>query len=297
MTGAINKAGKSRQALLTVFMLTLIYLVIEVIGGLFTNSLALLADAAHMLTDAGGIALALFATWIVHRPASPSKTYGYYRVEILAALVNGIALLGSAILILFEAYRRFQQPPEVTSGVMFAVAVAGLIINLIGARILYSHGQENLNIQGALLEVVSDALGSLGVIVAAVIMWLTGWYYADPIASVLVSLFIFPRTWRVLRQAINVLLESTPAQINIAAVRQRMEAVSGVAEVHDLHVWTIASGIDSLSAHVVLSADTEPAQAQPILETIRRLLKQEFGIAHTTIQVEHSNLRESEPYF
>lgn len=290
-----TRTGKSRRALLLVFLLTLTYLVVQIIGGILTNSLALLADAVHMLTDAGGIGLALFAAWITQRPASASKTYGYYRVEILAALINAVALFGSAVFILVEAYRRLQEPPEVISGVMFVIALVGLAINLIGIRILHSHGQESLNLQGALLEVISDALGSLGVILAAAIMWLTGWYYADPIASVLVSLFIFPRTWGLLRKAVNILLESTPAHINIAAVQERIEAVSGVAGVHDLHAWTITSGIDALSAHVVLNAQTGAQDAQLILEAIRQLLKEEFGIDHTTIQIEHRSLRENEP--
>ncbi|MBI5669454.1 MAG: cation diffusion facilitator family transporter [Chloroflexi bacterium] len=259
------RTAKSRQALVIVFMLTLIYLVIQIIGGIITNSLALLADAAHMLTDAGGIALALFAAWIAQKPASPSKTYGYYRVEILAAFIHAVALLGSAVFILAEAYRRFQQPPEVTSSLMLVIAVVGLIVNLIGAHLRHSHEQESLNLQGAFLEVVSDALGSLGVIAAAVVMWFTGWYYADPIASIAVSLFIFPRTWKLLRQAVDILLESTPAHINLAAVQQRIESVNGVADVHDLHVWSITSGYALVD---VRSTIAQPSQTEDVFKQV-----------------------------
>jgi cobalt-zinc-cadmium efflux system protein len=278
----------------TTFALTFIYFLVEVAGGILTNSLALLADAAHMLTDVGGLALALFALWMSQRPATPRKTYGYYRVEILAALANAVVLFLIAFYILYEAYRRFQEPPEVASLPMLGVAVVGLGVNLFGIWNLRRGAKESLNVQGAFLEVVSDTLGSLGVIVAAVIMLATGWYYADPLFSVLIGFFILPRTWGLMTQAVNVLLEGTPAHINLKAVEEAMRSVPGVAAVHDLHVWTITSGMDALSAHVVLAEGTEPRDAQNVLERLNVQLKDEFGIDHTTIQVEHASRAEKE---
>ena len=294
MDKPLSATAQSRRALLLTFALTFGYFIVEVVGGILTNSLALLADAAHMLTDGGGLALALFAAWMSQKPATPAKTYGYYRVEILAALVNAVVLFLLSFYILYEALRRFQEPPEVTSLPMLAVAVVGLGVNLIGVWILRRGSRESLNVQGAFLEVVSDALGSLGVIVAAVIMLATGWYYADPIFSVIIGLFILPRTWKLLTQAVNVLLEATPAHINVAAVEQASLKVNGVAAVHDLHVWTITSGMDALSAHVVLAEGVEPRVASSVVETLAARLKEEFGIGHTTIQVEQHDRREKE---
>jgi len=286
MEKVLSAAVQNRRALRTAFLLTFIYFIVEVVGGLLTNSLALLADAAHMLTDVGGLGLALFATWMSQKPATPRKTYGYYRVEVLAALVNAIALLLIAFYILYEAYRRFQEPVEVKSLPMLVIAVVGLGVNLISAWNLYQGAKESLNVRGAFLEVVGDALSSLGAIVAGWIMLTAGWYYADPIFSVLIGLYILPRTWKLLTQAVHVLLEGTPAHINTAAVAQAMLQVEGVAAVHELHIWTITSGIEALSAHVVLSKGIEPQAAPKVLETLAIRLKKEFGIDHTTIQVE-----------
>jgi cobalt-zinc-cadmium efflux system protein len=290
----ISATGQNRRALQITFALTFLYFIVELVGGILTNSLALLADAAHMLTDVGGLALALFATWIAQKPATPQKTYGYYRVEILAALANAVVLFLISFYILYEAYRRFEEPPAVASLPMLFIAVIGLAVNLVGIWILRHGANESLNIQGAFLEVVSDALGSVGVIIAALIMLATGWYYADPIFSVLIGLFILPRTWKLVTQAANVLLESTPAHINVAAVEKAMLKVTGVEAVHDLHIWAITSGMEALSVHVVLTAGCESQIATEILETLTTLLKDEFGIDHTTIQVEHSSRREKE---
>jgi cobalt-zinc-cadmium efflux system protein len=290
----ISATAQNRRALQITFALTFLYFIVELVGGLLTNSLALLADAAHMLTDVGGLALALFATWIAQKPATPQKTYGYYRVEILAALANAVVLFLISFYILYEAYRRFEEPPAVASLPMLFIAVIGLAVNLVGIWILRHGANESLNIQGAFLEVVSDALGSVGVIIAALIMLATGWYYADPIFSVLIGLFILPRTWKLVTQAANVLLESTPAHINVAAVEKAMLKVTGVEAVHDLHIWAITSGMEALSVHVVLTAGCESQIATEILETLTTLLKDEFGIDHTTIQVEHSSRREKE---
>ena len=261
---------------------------------MLTNSLALLADAAHMLTDVFGLGLALFAIWISQRPANAAKTYGYYRVEILAALANALVLFWVSFYILYEAYRRFQEPPAVNSLPMLAVAVVGLGVNLFGIYNLRRGSKESLNVQGAFLEVVSDTLGSLGVIAAGLIMYFTGWYYADPIFSVLIGLFILPRTWGLMMQTINVLLEGTPAHINLKAVEEAMRSVPGVAAVHDLHVWTITSGMDAMSAHVVLAGEQPLEESQKILELLNAHLKDSFGMAHTTIQVEYASLAEKE---
>ena len=297
MQTKLSAGAQHRRALTVTFGLTFTYFIVEVVGGLLTNSLALLADAAHMLTDVGGLGLALFAIWITQRPANPAKTYGYYRVEILAALANALVLFGVSFYILYEAYRRFQEPPEVNSLPMMIVAVVGLAVNLVGIYNLRRGSKESLNVQGAFLEVVSDMLGSIGVIVAGLIMYFTGWYYADPIFSVLIGLFILPRTWGLMRQAVNVLLEGTPAHINLKAVEEAMRAISGVADLHDLHVWTITSGMDALSAHVVLSGQKSLEESQKILELLNKKLMDDFGIDHTTIQMEAAEQIQDERKF
>ena len=281
-TGSTMDRGKLR----TVFALTFGYFLVEVIGGLATGSLALLADAAHMLTDVGGLALALFASWMSSKPATRERTYGYYRVEILAALINAVVLFGISFWILFEAWKRFREPPSVSSLPMLGVEAVGLVINLIGMRMLQAGSKDSLNMRGAYFEVVSDLLGSIGVIVAGVIMLTTGWYYADPLFSVVIGLFILPRTWKLMREAVDVLLEATPARINVAEVEKAMLASSGVAAVHDLHVWTITSGMDALSAHLVLAQGTSLEAGWPLVQTIRDRLRGDFNIGHATLQVE-----------
>lgn len=275
-----------RRQLSVTFGLTFGYFVVEVAGGILTNSLALLADAAHMLTDVGGLGLALFASWIAQRKAPSAKTYGYYRAEILAAVANALALFLIAGYILYEAYRRFSHPPEVASLPMLLVATVGLGVNAFGIWNLRRGAGESLNLQGAFLEVVSDALGSVGVIVAGLIMLATGWYYADPIFSVLIGLFVLPRTWRLLMQAVDVLLEAAPARINMDALRRALLEVEGVAGVHDLHVWTITSGVEALTMHVVLSEGTGEEASNRVRARLAALLREQFGIDHTTIQVE-----------
>jgi cobalt-zinc-cadmium efflux system protein len=290
----ISATGQNRRALQITFALTFGYFIVEVVGGILTNSLALLADAAHMLTDVGGLALALFAIRMAQKPATPAKTYGYYRVEILAALVNAAVLFVVSFYILYEAYRRFEEPSEVASLPMILIAVVGLGVNLAGLWVLRHGAKESLNVHGAFLEVVSDALGSVGVIIAGMIMLLTGWYYADPIFGVLIGLFILPRTGKLLMQAINVLLEGAPAHISLAAVEQAMLKVDGVEKLHDLHVWTITSGIEALSTHIVLAETCDPRDSDRVLEELTALLKEKFGIDHATIQIEKSSRHEKE---
>lgn len=276
---------QNKKQLKTVLLLTGSYLVAEVIGGIVTGSLALLADAGHMLTDVGGLALALFAINMTQRAASPNRTYGYYRAEILAALTNAVVLIGISLYILYEAYQRFKNPPEVSSKAMLAVASIGLIINIIGMLILRKGSQQSLNMKGAYFEVLSDMLTSVGVIIAAIIMLTTGWYYADPIISAGIGLFILPRTWILLKDAVGVLLEGTPADVNVALLKEKILKIEGVIDVHDLHVWSLTSGINAMSAHVAIK---EGVSAKNILENIQAIIKTEFNIAHTTIQIDET---------
>ncbi len=278
-------AGKHRNRLVIVLALTSLYLIAEVIGGFATGSLALIADAGHMLTDVFGLAMALFAIWFGSKAATSKRTYGYYRAEILAALANAMLLFFVSGYILFEAWRRFQSPPEVQSGPMMLVALVGLGVNIASAWILHGTSGESLNMQGAFLEVISDMLGSVGVIIAGAVMYFTGWYYADPLFSVAIGLFIIPRTWKLLREAVGILLEGTPAHINLDDVRSAMESVPGVEAIHDLHVWSITSGVDAMSGHVRVKSSVP---ASPVLEHLNDLLKERFKIGHTTIQIEET---------
>ncbi len=293
----LSVTAKNRRSLWIVFGLTAAYFGVEVVGGLLTNSLALLADAAHMLTDVGGLALALFAAWMSAKPATPAKTYGYYRAEILAALANAVALFLMSFYILYEAVQRFAAPPAVASVPMLAVAAVGLVVNLIGIALLHGASGESLNLRGAYLEVVGDLLGSVGVIAAAAVMWATGWYYADPIFGVAIGLFILPRTWKLMRQATDVLLEATPAHINISEVESALLGIEGVTSVHDLHVWSITSGIDALSAHLVLRDGSPLSVAASVIEQAGVALKERFNIVHSTLQLESVSRKDQEPNF
>lgn len=290
----LTAAGKNKKRLGVVLALTTTYLVAEVVGGLLTGSLALLADAGHMLTDVAGLALALIAIRFAESPATPERTYGYYRVEILAALTNAIILIGISFYILYEAYERFRNPPEVQSGAMLAVAAVGLAVNIVGIYLLRSASEESLNMKGAYFEVLSDMLTSIGVIVAAIIMLTTGWYYADPLISAGIGLFILPRTWMLLRDVVGVLLEGTPSDVNLTALREAMTGISGVANVHDLHVWSLTSGVNAMSTHVVMA---DGAASDKLLERIRQLVTSDFPIAHVTIQIEVNPCGDREVHF
>jgi cobalt-zinc-cadmium efflux system protein len=280
------RAGRGR--LLAVFLISLAVLVVEVVGGLVTGSLALLADAGHMLTDVAGIGLALLAIWFAGRPATPERTFGHHRFEILAAVVNAVLLFGVAVVVLVEAWRRLADPPEIASGGMLAVALVGLAANGVSVWLL-RHGQaESLNLRGAYLEVLGDLFGSAAVVVAAVVIQVTGFRAADALASVLLGVLILPRTWRLLRDAVDVLLEATPKGVDLAAVRRHILEAPGVADCHDLHVWTITSGMDVVSAHVVLEPDTHgPA----VLDWLSACLGDHFDIEHSTFQLEQPEHR------
>lgn len=272
-----------KRRLWIALLLAASYLTVEVVGGVWTHSLALLADAGHMLTDVGGLALALIAIWFSEKPATPERTYGYYRGEILAALANGVVLIVISIYILFEAYRRFQQPPEVAGGTMLVVAGIGLIVNVVGLFVLRGGAQSSLNVKGAYFEVLSDMLSSLGVIIAALVIWRTGWRYADPLVSAAIGLFILPRTWNLISEAIGVLLEGTPATISLPDVRNTLAGLPGVLDVHDIHVWTLTSDVYALSAHCVV---IDPRFSEPLLARAREMMRETFNVSHVTLQVE-----------
>lgn len=278
-----SAAGKNKRRLTIVLGLTTAYLVAEVVGGLLTHSLALLADAGHMFADVGGLGLALLAIQFAERPATPERTYGFYRVEILAALINSVVLIGISVYILYEAYQRFRNPHAVESGAMLGVAAVGLVVNLIGIRLLRAASEESLNMKGAYFEVLSDMLTSVGVIAAAIVMLTTGWYYADPIISAAIGLFILPRTWMLLKDAVGVLLEGTPSDVNLATMRESIASVPGVASVHDLHVWSLTSGVNAMSVHAVLA---DHALHDEVLAAVQKRVTNDFKIAHATVQVE-----------
>ncbi len=291
---ADGRTARNRRRLSIVLVLTFIYMLAEAIGGWWTGSLALLADAGHMLTDVAALALALTALWFSSRPATPSKTFGYYRLEILAAFVNGVALVLISLLIFYEAYERWANPPAVKSGVMMIIATGGLVINLACAWILHGDHEIDLNVRGAWLHIMGDALGSLGAIVAGALMMLYGWYKADPLFSVVISLLIVWSSWKLIRESVNVLLEGTPAHINLAAVEEAILETDGVEDVHDLHIWTITSGREALSAHVIHRERT----VQPLLlKELRAKLHDRFGVDHLTIQMETQDFEDETFHF
>ncbi|HZB83782.1 MAG TPA: cation diffusion facilitator family transporter [Rubrobacteraceae bacterium] len=281
--GEINGQADKR-ALAIVLGFTTLFLGVEVIGGFLTGSLALLADAGHMLSDVLSLGLALFAVWLADRPVTPNKSFGYKRAEILAALFNGVTLVAISIWIFVEAYRRMEEPPEILGGWMLVVAMFGLLINVAGAGILSRSGGESLNVQGALRHVIADVLGSLGAILAAGIIILIGWPYADPLISILIGLLVLGSSWKLLRDSVNILLEQTPRGIDAGEVGGTMAGAEGVEEVHDLHIWTITSGFPALSAHVLVGRDENCHARRRDLE---ELLAREYGIEHTTLQVDH----------
>ncbi len=265
-----------------VLALTIIFMLVEVVGGLLSGALALLADAGHMLTDAGALALSLLSAWIALRPASDSKTYGYQRWEILAALINGAALFGIAGWVIVEAIQRIQQPEPIRAQLFLIVAAAGLVVNLISLRLLHSMRHGSLNVRGAYLHVLGDAFGSAGALGAAAVVALTGWTLADPLISIALALLILIGAWRLLRESTDILLESVPDHVSLPEVQHCMLAVPGVTGVHDLHVWTVTSGMVAMSGHAIVP---ELASHPEVLEGIRQQMAR-LGISHVTIQLE-----------
>ncbi len=288
------RVSGSRQRLSIVLVLTALYMVAEALGGWWTGSLALLADAGHMLADVAALALALIAVWFGARPATSSKTFGYYRLEILAALINGVALVLISLFIFYEAYHRWDAPPEVRSTPMIFVASGGLLVNIICAWLLHGDHKDDLNVRGAWLHIMGDALGSVGAIIAGALMALYGWYLADPLVSALIGLLIVWSSWNLIRESTNVLLEGTPAHINLAAVEDAILETDGVENVHDLHIWTITSGREALSAHVIHAY----AISQPeLLKELRTKLYDRFGVDHLTIQMETPDFEDETFHF
>jgi cobalt-zinc-cadmium efflux system protein len=284
---ALDKpAGRAeRRPLVIALAISATFLVVEVIGAYISNSLALLADAAHMLTDVAAIGLALFAIWLARRPTSPERTFGYLRAEILAALANAVTLIVMAIYIFWEAWHRLQDPPEVKSGPLLVVATAGLLANIAAAWVL-SRGEghkENLNTRGAYLHVIGDLFGSVATIVAALVIAFTGWYAADPVLSALIGLLVVYGAWSLLRESVDVLLEAAPRGMVIADVRKAMTEVPGVEGVHDLHIWTVTSGMTALSAHIETD---NPTGWEACMTELARMLRDRFDIAHVTLQPE-----------
>ncbi len=276
----------SKKSLVLALVITGTLFVVELVAGFLTNSLALLADAGHMLTDLAALALSLFALKISTRPATHQKTYGYLRVEILAALGNGILLVLVAVYIFYEAYHRILSPPGVKSAPMLAVACVGLVANLITAGLLYRTQHENLNIRGAFLHVMGDTLGSLGAIAAGVAMLVWQWYLADPIVSMLVAVLVLYSSWHLVRESVDVLLEGTPSHLNISRILADLGSVNGVVSVHDLHVWSITSGMTAMSCHVVVRRNKD---APTVLAELSLLMREKHRIEHATIQIEMEN--------
>jgi len=278
---------RHRGKLLAVLGLTLGVLVVQVVVGLLTGSLALLADAGHMLSDSFGLVLALAAISVAQRPGGPRQTYGVHRTEVLAAGVNGLVLLGICVAIVVGALRRLDDPPAIEGGWVLAAGVVGLVVNVVGLVVLRSGAQESLNVRGAYLEVLGDALGSVAVIASAVVILLTGWHAADPVASLLIAALVVPRAVSLLRDVAEVLLESSPRDVDLAEVRGHILGVQGVVDVHDLHVWTITSGMPVMSAHVVVDESvTDMADAHHVLDHLCSCLSHHFDVAHSTFQIE-----------
>ncbi len=258
------------------------FMIIEVVGGLFTGSLALLADAGHMLTDVAALGLSAFAMWMAARPSTPEKSYGYHRAEILAAVANAVVLLLLAVWILYEAYRRVFEPPHVLGIPMLFIGLVGLAVNVAGMKLLDHESASSLNVRSAYLEVLSDAISSVGVILSGVTIWLTGWFLIDPFLSAGISVFIVWRTWALLTQAVHVLMEGVPTHLDAKEVGQAMAGVPGVKGIHDLHIWTITSGLEALSAHVVVPVGED---RDVVLGRLQSLLRDRWRIDHATLQI------------
>jgi cobalt-zinc-cadmium efflux system protein len=277
--------ARERRALALTLALVAAFTVVEAVGGFLTGSLALLADAAHMLSDSLSLGIALFALWLAARPPAPERTFGYNRAEILAALANGVALVAISIWIFVEAGRRLSDPPEVVGGWMLAVAIGGLVVNLVAATILHRSGRESLNVAAALRHVLADLAGSVGAICAGIVIVTTGWEPIDPLIGIAIGVLVLASSWTILRDSVTILLEASPPGVDVEEIGRAMAGVSGVTQVHDLHVWMITSGFPALAAHVLVGRDTDCHETRRAIE---RMLGDRFGLQHTTIQVDHA---------
>jgi len=273
-------------------IVTSAFLIAEFAGALYTNSLALLADSGHMLTDVAALSLSLAATWFSTRRATPQKTFGFYRLEILAALLNGVFLILISLYIFYEAWDRFKNPADVKAGWMVAVAVSGLIANLTSAYLLFGSRAESLNIRGAFFHVLSDAFGSLGAVIAGLAILIGDYRAADPVISCIVGILILCSSWILIRDAVDILLEGTPSHVNIVSLQDQIRKTPGVDSVHDLHVWTLTSGVLSMSCHLVMTDDDSSRSA--VLLRVREIARELFKIDHTTVQIEDANATEKD---
>jgi cobalt-zinc-cadmium efflux system protein len=280
---AANLRAENKNSILLVLGLTSGYMVLEVCAGYFTGSLALLADAGHMFGDVAGLILALLAIWFASKPATSDKTFGYFRSEILASFLNGLALVGVSFYIMYESYCRLAHPPKVEALPVLAVAVVGLIVNILSLRVLQKAATNSLNAKAAYLEILGDSLASVGVIFSSLAIIFFKWNYADPLISGLIAIAILPRTWALLKECTNILMEGTPGHINLSSLRESLLSITGVVDVHDIHVWTITSGRDAMSGHVTIS---ETGDAETVLADVTRIVNDQFGLSHSTIQVE-----------
>jgi len=281
-SGGHNQSDSSRR-MTVVLILTGLYMLAEVIGGLLTGSLALIADAGHMLSDFGALLLSLFAIRIAQRPADPRRTYGYYRAEVLAASLNGLSLVAIAVFIFIEAFERFESPPEVEGGLMLLIACGGLLVNLIGLIVLHGGRSESLNVRGAWLHVLTDALGSVGAILGGLLIWAFDWNLADPIVSILIGLLVVYSSWNLLRESTNILMQTTPPHIDLEEIETALAEVPGLSQPHDLHVWTMTDRRYVLTCHITVTAGHTPGD---VLRTAQTMIRDRFLIEHTTIQTE-----------
>jgi cobalt-zinc-cadmium efflux system protein len=277
-----GRLARHSRALKLALGVTIAFMLAEAAGGLLANSLALLADAGHMLGDAASLGLSLFVAWVAQRPATPTRTYGYLRLEIFAALINGSALFVIAGLIVWQALSRLAQPPAVRPGLMLVVAGAGLLANLVALRLLHAGHDHSLNVRGAYLHVLGDLLGSVGALGAAAIIALTGWSVVDPVISIGIALLVLAGAWRLVRESVDVLLESTPRHIPLADVERELASIPGVTDIHDLHVWTVTSGVVAMTGHAVVA---DPSHSPRVLAAVERRMAG-FGIHHVTMQLE-----------
>ncbi|HEX9917142.1 MAG TPA: cation diffusion facilitator family transporter [candidate division Zixibacteria bacterium] len=280
-----QQLASNRKALIVALSITLIMTVVEVVGGILSNSLALLGDAGHMLTDSLALGLSLLAVQMCCKPPDSKRTYGYYRTEILVALLNGLTLALISFYIFYQAYNRFTNPPQVRAPLMLVVATIGLIANLLGILVLRRGSQENLNVKGAFLHILGDTLSSVGVIVGGIIIYFTNFYLADPIIAVLIGLIILKGAMGLLFQSTDILLEAVPKHLNLEFIKSELEKMEGIKGVHDIHIWTITSGIYALSGHLFID-DQMISKTKQILENVNQLLKEKFRISHTTLQIE-----------
>jgi cobalt-zinc-cadmium efflux system protein len=289
--GAGNKAP---SAILRAIWITLVFMLIEALGGYFANSLALISDAAHMLTDIGAMLLSLFAIWVSRRPSNNKMTFGYHRAEILGALASGLAIWLIAGVLVYESILRLHSPPDVNGPIVIVIASIGLIANLLSMRMLHNAKHENMNVKAAYLHMASDALGSIGAIVAGVTLALTHWRPIDPIVTIFFSALMLIGSWNLVREAVEVLMESTPAGIDIEKVRSALQALATVKEAHDLHVWTVSSGRLALSVHLIVQSSSPGSDRKSVLSAATELLEEEYNISHTTIQIEDEGSFQSE---